>query len=755
MGRRAELAEVRKTLSGHRMVTLTGVGGVGKTRLAQRAAAGLHRAFRDGIWLVDLTRIAEPASVEQAVIETLQIHDQTRRDGLLILADHLRDRHLLLILDNCEHLLGECAVLADTLLRRVMGVRILATSRQPLNIANERVMPVLPLPIPDSEESSTLSAKSFGAVELFVERATAVQHDFRLTPQNRAAIVGICRRLDGIPLAIELAAARLRTLTPEQILKRLDHRYRLLTTGARSAPARHQTLQALIDWSFERMSRPEQLLWMRSSMFAGSFDLTAAEAVCSGDGIEPDEVIDLIGELVDKSILVREEHEGVARYRQLDTLREYGRRRLEAEGDEATIRRRHRDYYLQVAAQSVVKQFAPEQAEWYGKVQQDYPDLRAAMEYCLASPGEGQHGLRMAADLLYHWIRSYYLNEGRRFLDRLLASETEASVARADALWTNSWLAIIQGDLDAARRMLAEARQLAEQLDARRSLAYVELFSGFAAMYEGDTQTALRHYEAALERHRELGNPHGMALTLIRLSLAHSYCGDSDLATAHAQRSLELSNGSGEIWHKAFALMALGVEAWRRGDFRRAVSLEQESLRLSRKLDTRLGMSLNVEVLAWIAASAGRWQRAAKLLGILQTLKRSTSATLSGYGHLAPYHEQCVERVKGALGESYDTAFEAGSRLDFDHALAYALQEKERHPGHARAPRSDMARLTRRERETAQLVAEGRTNKEIAAALVIAQRTAEAHVENILVKLGFTSRAQIAAWVAAQRDLDD
>jgi predicted ATPase/DNA-binding CsgD family transcriptional regulator len=737
------------------MVTLTGVGGVGKTRLAQRAAAGLHRAFRDGIWLVDLTRIAEPASVEQAVIETLQIHDQTRRDGLLILADHLRDRHLLLILDNCEHLLGECAVLADTLLRRVMGVRILATSRQPLNIANERVMPVLPLPIPDSEESSTLSAKSFGAVELFVERATAVQHDFRLTPQNRAAIVGICRRLDGIPLAIELAAARLRTLTPEQILKRLDHRYRLLTTGARSAPARHQTLQALIDWSFERMSRPEQLLWMRSSMFAGSFDLTAAEAVCSGDGIEPDEVIDLIGELVDKSILVREEHEGVARYRQLDTLREYGRRRLEAEGDEATIRRRHRDYYLQVAAQSVVKQFAPEQAEWYGKVQQDYPDLRAAMEYCLASPGEGQHGLRMAADLLYHWIRSYYLNEGRRFLDRLLASETEASVARADALWTNSWLAIIQGDLDAARRMLAEARQLAEQLDARRSLAYVELFSGFAAMYEGDTQTALRHYEAALERHRELGNPHGMALTLIRLSLAHSYCGDSDLATAHAQRSLELSNGSGEIWHKAFALMALGVEAWRRGDFRRAVSLEQESLRLSRKLDTRLGMSLNVEVLAWIAASAGRWQRAAKLLGILQTLKRSTSATLSGYGHLAPYHEQCVERVKGALGESYDTAFEAGSRLDFDHALAYALQEKERHPGHARAPRSDMARLTRRERETAQLVAEGRTNKEIAAALVIAQRTAEAHVENILVKLGFTSRAQIAAWVAAQRDLDD
>jgi len=755
VGRRAELAEVRKTLSGHRMVTLTGVGGVGKTRLAQRAAAGLHRAFRDGIWLVDLTRIAEPASVEQAVIETLQIHDQTRRDGLLILADHLRDRHLLLILDNCEHLLGECAVLADTLLRRVMGVRILATSRQPLNIANERVMPVLPLPIPDSEESSTLSAKSFGAVELFVERATAVQHDFRLTPQNRAAIVGICRRLDGIPLAIELAAARLRTLTPEQILKRLDHRYRLLTTGARSAPARHQTLQALIDWSFERMSRPEQLLWMRSSMFAGSFDLTAAEAVCSGDGIEPDEVIDLIGELVDKSILVREEHEGVARYRQLDTLREYGRRRLEAEGDEATIRRRHRDYYLQVAAQSVVKQFAPEQAEWYGKVQQDYPDLRAAMEYCLASPGEGQHGLRMAADLLYHWIRSYYLNEGRRFLDRLLASETEASVARADALWTNSWLAIIQGDLDAARRMLAEARQLAEQLDARRSLAYVELFSGFAAMYEGDTQTALRHYEAALERHRELGNPHGMALTLIRLSLAHSYCGDSDLATAHAQRSLELSNGSGEIWHKAFALMALGVEAWRRGDFRRAVSLEQESLRLSRKLDTRLGMSLNVEVLAWIAASAGRWQRAAKLLGILQTLKRSTSATLSGYGHLAPYHEQCVERVKGALGESYDTAFEAGSRLDFDHALAYALQEKERHPGHARAPRSDMARLTRRERETAQLVAEGRTNKEIAAALVIAQRTAEAHVENILVKLGFTSRAQIAAWVAAQRDLDD
>jgi predicted ATPase/DNA-binding CsgD family transcriptional regulator len=751
VGRRSEVAEVRRLLSDARLVTLTGVGGVGKTRLALRIATGMQRAFHDGVWLVDLTKLSDPSMVVQAVVETLQIHDQSSREPLQILAGHLRDRQVLLVLDNCEHLLQECAALADALLRAAPGLRLLATSRQALNIPDEHTMPVAPLTLPENGLESPpgdLSAQS-GAVALFVDRAVAVHHDFVLTAANQSAVVGICRRLDGIPLAIELAVARLRTLTPEQILERLDDRYKLLTTGPRSAPRRHQTLQALIDWSFERLSTAEQLLWMRTSVFSGNFDLAAAEAVCAGDGIKTEDVIDLVAELIDKSILVREENGRVARYRQLDTLREYGRRKLAVLGEEARIRLRHRDYYLHIAARTAVEQFGPNQVEWFSRLTADYADLRAAMDYCLVTPDEGQNGQRMAADLLFHWVRSYYLSEGRRWLDRLLAADTTPTRARADALWTDSWLAIIQGDITTARVMLDEARRLGEQFDSPRVLGYVALFSGFAAMYSGDTETALRRYDEARHLHLAAGNQHGLALTFIRLCMAYSFLGDSDRAIAMGEECVKLSDAVGDIWCKAYALMALGIDVWRQGDTRRATMLEQESLRMNRSLDGRLGIALNLEVLAWVSASAGQFQHAARLLGVLQTLKRSTGAPLSGYGHLAAPHEECVTRVRDALGtDGYDAMVRQGAGLRMDQAIALALREKEHHE-RPTSMRNDVAHLTRREREIAELVAKGRSNKEIAATLVIAQRTAESHVENILVKLGFTSRAQIAAWVAA------
>ncbi|MEQ4209996.1 LuxR C-terminal-related transcriptional regulator [Actinopolymorpha sp. B9G3] len=751
VGRRSEVAEVRRLLSDARLVTLTGVGGVGKTRLAVRIAAGMQRAFHDGVWLVDLTRLSDPSMVVQAVLETLQVHDQSSRDPLRILTDYLRDRQVLLVLDNCEHLLQACATVADALLRTAPGLRILATSRQPLNIPDEHTMPVHPLTLPEDGQTSLpgdLSAQS-GAVALFVDRAVAVHHDFALTKANQSAVVGICRQLDGIPLAIELAAARLRTLTPEQILERLDDRYRLLTTGPRSAAPRHQTLQALIDWSFERLSSAEQLLWMRTSVFSGSFDLTAAEAICAGDGIKTEDVIDLVAELIDKSILVREESGRVARYRQLDIIREYGRRKLAGLGDEARTRLRHRDYYQRIAARTAVEQFGPNQVEWFGGLTLDYADLRAAMEYCLTTPGEAQNGLRMAADLLFHWVRSYYLIEGRRWLDRMLAADTTPTRARADALWSDSWLAIIQGDTAAAQVMLDEARRLGEHFDSPRILGYVALFSGFAAMYSGDSATALRRYDEARQLHLAAGNQQGLALTFIRLCMGYSFLGDSERAIAMGEECVKLSDAVGDIWCKAYALMAMGIDVWRQGDARRATVIEQESLRMNRSLDARLGIALNLEVLAWVAASVGQFQHSASLLGALQKLKRSTGAPLSGYGHLAGYHEACVNRVRDALGaEGYDAMVLQGANLNLDQAISLALREKEHHARPAPA-RGEAVHLTRREREIAELVAKGQSNKEIAAALVIAQRTAESHVENILVKLGFTSRAQIAAWVSA------
>ncbi len=749
IGRRVELAETKQMLSESRLVTLTGVGGVGKTRIALRVAAGLHRAFADQVWLVDLTNLADPGLLAQTVSETLQIHETSRRDPLAILADHLRDRQVLLVLDNCEHLLQECAALAETLLEEAPRLRILATSRQALNIPSEHTMSVPPLPLPDeAEEVGGNLCLRFGAVALFVERGRAVQPDFGLTADNREAVVGICRRLDGIPLAIELAAARLRTLSPKQILERLDDRYRLLTTGPRSVPARHRTLQALIDWSFERLSTASQLFWSRSSVFAGSFDLEAAEAVCAGGVIEADDVMDLVADLIDKSILIREGSGPVARYRQLETIREYGRQRLAASGEEERARRQHCEYYQQVAAQTAIEQFGPNQVEWFEQVRYDYPDLRAAMDYCLAEPDQGRAGLQMAADLLFHWVRSYYLNEGRGWLDRMLSSDPAPTAARAKALWAASWLAIIQGDITAAKAMLHEGHLLGEQLESEEVLGYVALFSGFAAMYTGDASHALALYEEALARHRAAANPHGLALTLIRASLAYSYLGDSERAIALAEDCLAVSDAAGDIWCKAFALMALGIEVWRQGDAARATAIERESLRLSREMDGRLGMALNLEVLAWIAATTGQFERAGRLLGILSTQWRSIGARLSGYGHLAGYHDECVERTRQALGdETYERLVAHGARLAFEPSLAYGFQEKERVERPAR--RDDGPRLTRREWEIARLVAQGHSNREIASALVIAQRTAESHVENILVKLGFTSRAQIAAWVAA------
>ena len=751
VGRRNELVEVKRLLSDARLVTLTGVGGVGKTRLALRAASSVHRAFGDQVWLVDLARLSDPSLVPQAVAETLQLAETSRRDPLDILADQLRDRQLLLVLDNCEHLLHESAVLADRLLKAAPRLRILATSRQALNVPNERMLLVPPLPLPsldgaEAPEDQTL--EQYGAVALFVQRAVAVQFDFVLDDDNRDAVVGICRRLDGIPLAIELAAARLRTLSPQQILERLGDRYKLLTTGPRSVAPRHQSLQALIDWSYELMSTQERLLSVRSSVFAGSFDLSAAEAVCAGDGIQTDDIIDLIAELIDKSLLEREVGGRIARYAQLDTIREYGRHRLVESGEDAAVRSRHREYHQEMAEQTARKVFGPDQVEWFARLQQEHADLRAALEYSVSEPAERQHGLRMAADLLYHWLDGSFLNEGRAWMDRLLALDPAPTPARADALWSNSWLAIIQGDIPAAQAMLEEARSLGEELDLPAVLGYSALFAGFAAMYTGNVDQALASYEEALARHRAIGNRHGVALTLIRTSLAYSFRGDAERAIALAEECLDACDEAGDSWHKSYALNALGIQVWRQGDTRRATAIEQDSLRLNHALDSRLGIALNLEVLAWIAATTGEYERAARLLGILRTRWQQIGAPLSGYGHLKGYHDTCVERTRNNLSAGMYAAFlEDGAELGIHQAIAYGLQEKE--PSARSAGRVEASRLTRREREIAQLVAEGQSNKEIASALVIAQRTAESHVENILVKLGFTSRAQIAAWVAA------
>ncbi len=756
VGRRHEVAEVKRCLPLSRAVTLTGVGGVGKTRLALRVALDVARDFRGGVWFVELAAVESSDMLAQVVVEALGIRDHGRGSPVEVLTEYLRDKQALVILDNCEHLVHECAVLAEALLRAAPELRILATSREALGFAGEQTLtvPTLPLPDRDSARVPIESLAKCDAVCLFTERARAVLPSFAVTEDNRDVVVRICRRLDGLPLGIELAAVRLRALSVQQLHERLDDRFRLLTAGSRAVLPRHQTLRALIDWSHALCSEKEQLLWARVSVFAGGLDLEAAEAVCSGDGIAREEIIDLVSALVDKSILIREEHGPQVRYRLLEIIRQYGMERLLATGRSAELQRRHRDYYRALAAQAREDLFGPSQMAWFARLRLEHGNLHTALEHSFADPSDVTGGLDMAADLLYHWIGGY-VGEGRRWLDRGLAADTGPSEARARALWSASWLAIIQGDIASATTMLEESRSIGERLGLEPVIAYVTLYSGMIAMCEGDAESAITLYKEALTRHRAIGDPVGTALTLIRLSMAYSFSGDSPLAISLGDDCLALSDAHGEGWHKAYMMMAVGVAVWRQGDLARATELETRSLTFNRELDDPLGVGINLEVLAWIATTEKQYRRAGRLLGILETLWQAIGAPLSGFGHLSHYHDECVRHTRQALGDAaFDTAFKQGTELSYDEALSYALRDDKQLDEQPAEPKA--APLTPRETEIAHLVAQGMTNKEIAATLVISQRTAEGHIEHILSKLGYHSRAQVAVWIGEQaRTADD
>ncbi|GAA4614209.1 LuxR family transcriptional regulator [Actinoallomurus liliacearum] len=751
VGRRHEIAEVKRLLAGAHLVTLTGVGGVGKSRLARRVAAEVQRAFPDGVSLVELADLESSELLVQATSEALRIHDHSRRTPLEVLVGHLRDRRMLIVLDNCEHLLRGCAALAQALMRSAPDLRILATSRQPLGVAGEQMFMVPTLSLPD--RAARPSAPS-DAVMLFAERAAAVVPDFQLTEADREVVERICRRLDGIALAIELAAVRLRILSTRQLLDRLDDRFKFLVTGSANELPRHQTLRALIDWSYALCTDQERLLWARASVFSGGLDLAAAEEVCVGEGILREEIVEVVAGLVDKSIFVSEDRLDVKRYRLLETVRQYGRERLIASGEEAALRRRHRDYYQKLAAQAQAKLVGPDQVALAARLHVEHANLRVALEFCFTEPGEARAGVRLGTDLLYHWITGLYLGEGRRWLDHALAVHSEEDEDRARALWADGWLAVIQNDIDAAAAMLDESRAIGERLGLESVLAYVALYSGMIAMCRQDTDSAIALYEEAVARHRATGDQVGLLLTLIRLSLAHSYRGDAARAVSTAQECLAVSDLFGERWARAYATMALGVEAWRQGDIRHARELEQESLRFHRTLDDPLGSGVSMEVLCWIAAAEEDHERAARLVGALETVWNAVGAPLSGFGHLGRYRDACRSRIRGVLGDrAFEAAVDQGAALSYEEALSYALEERPHtdvSPAGGRSP----SVLTPREMEVARLVAQGMRNKDIAAKLVIAHRTAEGHVERIMTKLGFASRAQIAAWVTAQSHPD-
>ncbi|EGX59565.1 LuxR family transcriptional regulator [Streptomyces zinciresistens K42] len=777
--RRGELAAGRELLARTRLVTLTGPGGVGKTRLAARIASGVRRTFPDGVHFVPLSGLDDPALVPLAVADALDLHDHSARPPLHALVERLREHRLLLLIDNCEHLPAACAHLAAALLHGTSGVRVLATSRHRLGLTEEHLLEVRPLPVPDPDGDLNGPA-GHPALSLFADRAAAVVPGFRLTAANRAAVARLCARLDGLPLAIELAAVRMRVLDVDQLLDRLDDRYRLLTGGSPAALPRHQTLRAAVDWSHDLCTGREQTVWARLSVLAGAFDLATAEAVCAQEEPGPDgardagahDVLDAVTGLVDKSVLSRESGPDGIRYRLLDTLRHYGLDRLRRlPGEEAAARRRLRDWMLRRAQACERAWFGPGQREIVARLRADQDNLRAALDFSLATPGERRTGLRLAGTLWFYWHACGAPREGRHWLDRALAADPEPTPERARALWVAGLLAASTSALTAGLERAREAHDLALHLGEAAEAAHAEYVIGVITLFTDDLPTALRHFEASVAR----GPVPGQHLSLhgldqVELACALGFLGEADRAVEVCEHARRLCEGHGEEWVHSYVLRVLALAHTVRGDWTRAEHQACRALRLKLAVHDVIGIALTLDLLARIATESGAHERAAVLLGAADHTWSAIDQDRWGSPALLSPRTDSEARAGEALGRAgFRRAYDRGAALALPETVAYAVGDTgqpHRPRGPVRTARARPAQpaavvrtpvtvtgavLTRRESEVAELVAQGLANQQIAERLVIARRTAEGHVERILGKLGFSNRSQIAAWVAAQR----
>lgn len=737
VGRKHDLAEVKRLLAKARLVTLTGVGGVGKTRLALHVAADLRRAFTGGAWIVELAHIVDADLLVHTVLEALDAHDGTGRDPTaLLVVEHLRDRQVLIILDGCEHLLDAVAELADTLLRVAPGVRLLATSRERLDVEGEHLWQVAPLALPDPQRPAP--ACRYPALDLFADRAAAVAPDFALTEANEQTVTEICHLLGGIPLAIELAAVRLRLLPLEHLRDGLHDTYRLLAAGRRGGLPRHQTLLAAVEWSYALCTEQEQSLWRRVSVFAGSFGLEAAEDVCDGD-------LEVLGGLVDKSVLIGEQGVDGVRFRLLEPLRQFGHDRLRAVDEEESLRRRHRDHFVALAERGEREWFGPTQPDVQDRMRLDHANLRVALDHCLRSADGHLAGLHLVGTLWFYWAGCGALGEGRRWIDRVLALDSGPSAQRAKVLWVGGYLATVQGDLGVAVELLEECREYALRADDRPALAYAVHRLACTMLIGDDLARAAELFEEARALYQDLGLlDSNVLLARIELGVVAVFQGDFTRAAELCEQARAEGERHGEQWATAYATWVLAMCAFARGEWDRSEALARDCLRVKRTFNDLLGLVLAIEVLAWNEAARGAAERAATLLGAARQIWQSVGYPMFGSRCFGAPHGECERTVIEVLGErAFGRLFRRGMAFGLADAVAFALEEA------AEAAAEELPTpLTRREQEVADLIAGGLSNKDIARRLVIAPRTAEGHVERILQKLGVTSRTQIARWVA-------
>jgi predicted ATPase/DNA-binding SARP family transcriptional activator/DNA-binding CsgD family transcriptional regulator len=805
VGREREMVELKRTLSMTRLLTLTGAGGSGKTRLAVEMARDLISVYPGGVWLVELAPLSEAALVPKAVAEALEIPERRTESLTDTLAEVLRERQLLLILDNCEHLVEAAAELVNDLLDACPRLRVLATSREPLDLEGEIIWQVAPLSLPVTIDegldggSTVESLMRYEAVRLFVERARLRLPDFGLTQENAQAVARMCRKLDGIPLAIELATARMGALTVEQVAQRFEASLDVLKGTSRGAEPRQKTLRATLDWSYNLLSEAEQALFRRLSVFAGGWTLEAAEVVCSAGGIGQEDVLDLLSGLVDKSLVVARTSTGRAvRYRMLEPIRQYARVKLEESGETEEIRRQHAEYLVVLAEEEPEAFKGSQQPEWTRRLEEEHDNLRAALSWSLES-GEVELGLRLAGAAQPFWAKRGHYKEGRRWLEATLAKDAQVpEVVRANALRGVGWLALWQADIDRAASAAEEGLPLSSPtgyagvaIDLRILLGFTvtltathladyeqatELFEeslklskesgdrwGIAASLlqlgnvsgeQGHHKQAMKFYEDSLGLCRKLGYAVLLADTLTNLGYESLLEGEHERATALNEEAAALYREQGfKDARLEYPLDNLGWAALLGGDHERARTLHEQSLILCRKLGNKWIAAACLEGLACAAGVRKKAERSARLFGAAEVLREEVGIPQLPAERVL--REPYLATARSQLGEAaWEVAVAEGRAMSFEEAIEYALSEdRSASPASPTLERplagGHPCTLTPREEDVAVLVVRGLTNRQIASELSISEHTAATHVRRILKKLGLRSRVELAGWVSS------
>jgi predicted ATPase/DNA-binding NarL/FixJ family response regulator len=809
IGREHDIAEVKNWLIDHRLVTLTGPGGCGKTRLALQVASDLLSTYEHGVWLVEFAPLSDPALITQVVAAVIGVREYPGVELAQTVLEYLSSRHILLVFDNCEHLITDIACFVDILSRKCPKLTVLTTSREGLGILGEAIWTIPPLSLPiqkpwtdpaSTQETVSIYLKS-ESVQLFMARVSEISPEITLTVENGGWVAEICRRLDGMPLAIELAAARMRTLSVKQIAERLDDRFNLLTAGSRTAPHRQQTLAATLDWSYTLLAEPERRVLQRFSIFAGGATLEAAEAVCTCECVKSEEVLDVLSHLVEKSLVVADRSSDQTRFRLLETIRQYVQQKLAEQGDEVACKDRHLIYFVQLAETLSLTLEDKDQLVGLKRFEAEHDNLRTALEWSRVNEKTATLGLRLAAACGPFWLSHGYLSEGRRHLFAALNPKNvrDRSSGHARALMYSARLAYFQADYPAGQPLIEEALAIWRDLGQADQVVLaqiLQLYGGFR-MEVGDYKNAIRLFQESLEIYRQLNDRKRMGGIHRDLGWSAMRTGDYQLAQNHLEKNLTLAQETGDKTGLIYAYSGLGEVSMRRGEYTRASDLLEKGLSLSRELQDKwleatilgslgwvalrlwnfdamqnffgdsLFLRMNIgdqggiawclEKLAEAAILERQYQKAVTIFASAASLRIPIHSVIDPVDQ--PEYEHFLSGLRSKLDQKTFTAcWEEGKAMGLKDVVVYALSE----PAVLieKTSISDKAKfqgLSKRERETASLVAQGKTNREIAQAMTVSEKTVETYVTRIFNKLGFTSRVQIATWavekglIAAQK----